>query len=74
MNVLLFGVLADAVGKSEIETEAGDLDSLKKILFTQFPSLKKYSFRIAVNKEISEKNILLKSQDEVALLPPFAGG
>lgn len=74
MNVLLFGVLADVVGKSEIRSDAKDVSSLKENMFHDFPQLKKYKFQIAVNKERVENNISLNDNDEIALLPPFAGG
>jgi len=74
MKVLLFGVLADVVGKPVIESEASELDDLKKNLLSEFPELKKYKFQFAVNKEKVEKNISLNAEDEIALLPPFAGG
>ena len=74
MNVLLFGMLAEVTGKSEIKSNAKDVNSLKENLFNEFPKLKKYKFQIAVNKEKTENNISLSDDDEVALLPPFAGG
>ena len=74
MNVLLFGVLAEVVGKPILKIQATDLDSLNKNLLIDFPKLKNYKFQVAVNKQKVEKNILLKDDDEIALLPPFAGG
>jgi len=74
MKILFFGVLADVTGKTGIEMEADDLDSLKKNLSFEFPELNQYRFQWAVNKEKVEKNTLLNSNDEIALLPPFAGG
>ena len=75
MKVLLFGVLADAVGKSVIETEAApDIENLRAKLKTEFPLLNDYSFQIAVNKEKATNNISLNNDDEIALLPPYAGG
>ena len=74
MNVLLFGVLADVTGKSEVEIKAMDTDSLKKDLLIQFPMLNQYRFQLAVNKEKIRNNVALSEADEVALLPPFAGG
>jgi molybdopterin synthase sulfur carrier subunit len=74
MDVLLFGVLTDVVGKQKLELKANDIDSLKKILMEKFPALQKYKFQFAVNREKTEENILLNEEDVVALLPPFAGG
>jgi molybdopterin converting factor small subunit len=74
MKILFFGVLADVTGKSMIEMEADDLDSLKRNLSVKFPELNQYRFQWAVNREKVEKNKWLNSSDEIALLPPFAGG
>lgn len=74
MNVLLFGVLTDVIGKSKINIEAKDIDSLKNKLFREFPDLNKYKFQFAVNKEKVDTNVLLNDTDEIALLPPYAGG
>ena len=51
-----------------------DTDMLRKRIISVFPVLKKHPFVIAVNKKIVKENQLLKPDDEVALLPPFAGG
>ena len=74
MNVLLFGVLTDVVGQSKLKMKANDIDSLKIILLNEFPEFANYKFQFAVNKEKVEQNIPLCEGDEVALLPPFAGG
>ena len=74
MNVLLFGVLADVTGTSEMNMKAMDTDSLKKELLSRFPMLSQYRFQFAVNKEQIRNNVSLSEADEVALLPPFAGG
>jgi molybdopterin synthase sulfur carrier subunit len=74
MDVLLFGVLTDVVGKQKLELKANDIGSLKIMLLEKFPALQKYKFQFAVNREKTEENILLNEEDVVALLPPFAGG
>ena len=75
MKVLLFGVLADVVGKSFIEMEeAIDVETMRKNILSKYSLLNNHNFIIAVNKEKVETNISLNSGDEIALLPPFAGG
>ena len=75
MKVLLFGMLAENIGTQEIEIDSmSDLDSLRNYLVERFPSLKNRQFIIAVNKQKADKNIKLKLGDEIALIPPFAGG
>jgi molybdopterin synthase sulfur carrier subunit len=75
MKVLLFGVLADVAGESIIEIEiVNDVETMKQNVLSKFPLLNNYNFMIAINKEKIEGNIILKYEDEIALLPPFAGG
>jgi molybdopterin converting factor small subunit len=74
MNILLFGVLADVAGKRSIDMKADDMNSLKGNLLNLYPDLANYKFQFAVNREKIEGNILLNDSDEIALLPPFAGG
>ena len=74
VRVLLFGPVADLLGKAEeIFENQTDLSSLKETVFKKFPQLKNLTFRIAVNQELKE-NAALKDGDEIALLPPFSGG
>ena len=75
IRVKLFGLLADTVGKSELLIEnANDTDSLKKQMLLDYPNLANKSFIVAVRKQIAKYNQKLEVGDEVALLPPFAGG
>ena len=75
IRVKLFGLLADAAGKSELQIEnASDTDSLKKQMLLDYPNLADKSFIVAVRKRIIGNNQKLETGDEVALLPPFAGG
>ena len=48
--------------------------TLEQILLKKYPELKKSNFQLAVNQQIADAEIALKNGDEVALLPPFAGG
>jgi len=75
VRVLLFGVLAEEAGRQELEIDnTGSIDSLKQHLLTQYPSFGDYKFNISVNHTLVRGNKELAEGDEVALLPPFAGG
>ncbi|MBI4946410.1 MAG: MoaD/ThiS family protein [Bacteroidetes bacterium] len=75
IQVKLFGLLVDIVGKTEIDiTSINDTDSLKKKMLNDFPKLKGQSFVIVVSKQMVKGNQTLKPGDVAALLPPFAGG
>ena len=74
-NVLLFGMLADEIKQSTIEIEnAFDTDSLLSKLKAFHPVFKDATFAIAVNMELVNGNASIFENDEIALLPPFAGG
>lgn len=75
IKVLLFGILAEDSGKQTLQVN--DIDNtlaLTEHLMTQYPSFAKYKFRISVNQNLIDGNKKLNDGDEVALLPPFAGG
>ena len=75
INVLLFGSLAEAVGRSQLQIKnVLDTETLKSKLLGEFPKLEKYKFVIAVCKHVVKANTILHEGDTVALLPPFAGG
>lgn len=73
--VKFFGLVAEAAGSSSAElTDVADSNSLIKKLNNDYPKLNNCQYSFAVNKIIATENINLKDGDEVALLPPFAGG
>lgn len=76
VTVKYFGVIAESAGKSEEVLELEQGLSAKELKDQQ---IKKYqisdaaSLQIAVNQNLN-KEVELKDGDEVAFLPPFAGG
>lgn len=75
IRVLFFGQIADITGKDNLEISNVETSNELKLRLCQlYPSLKEYTFSIAVNEEIVQANAALKDGDIVALLPPFSGG
>lgn len=76
IQVLLFGILAEASGKSSLQIKDKDrLSDLQEAVLEQYPEIGKYKYRLAVNGSLQETTDLqLSDRDEVAFLPPFAGG
>jgi len=75
IKVLLFGILAEEAGKDTITAEdLKTIDELDAYIKSEYPSFKNYKYRVSVNQELVSSNEKLKDGDEVALLPPFAGG
>ncbi|HJN63568.1 MAG TPA: MoaD/ThiS family protein [Flavobacteriales bacterium] len=75
IKVLFFGSLEDVVGVKEKDfSDINATDSLFKILNKNYPKLNEKTFQVAVNQQIINTNTTLNNGDEIALLPPFAGG
>ncbi len=75
MKVLFFGRFKDITGTGEVEVEGfKNLSDLKAYLFEKYPKLRGETFAIAVNFEIVHSDVELNDNDEIALLPPIAGG
>ncbi len=75
VKVLFFGVLADVAGTSVRHYgDVGSTDRLMIRIQDDFPEFIHYNFRTSVNREIVNGDVLLNDGDEVAFMPPFAGG
>lgn len=75
ISVLFFGVTAEITGTHRKHyRNVQELSDLKKRVEDDFPEIVHHTFRIAVNGEIVNEEPELKEGDEIAYLPPFAGG
>jgi molybdopterin synthase sulfur carrier subunit len=75
MKVLFFGRLKESIGLDQVEVQGvKSVNELKRYLNENFPVLREEIFAIAVNYEIINDDIFLKEEDEIALIPPIAGG
>lgn len=75
VKVLFFGVLAEVAG-TDCKHYHGirSIGELKLRIEDDFPELEHYNFRISLNNDIIDDDPILSENDEVGLLPPFAGG
>ena len=74
MRVLLFGLIAEKANTSVIEVEASSTFALKRSLASRIEGLESMSFALAVDRRIVNEDLPLTGSEEIALLPPFAGG
>ncbi len=81
VKIRFFAVLKKIVGKEEVvlDVEKGTtLEQLINRLERDLPPLqqvmKEGKVLISVNQEVVPKECLIQNGDEVAFLPPFAGG
>lgn len=77
ITVNYFGNIAEAT-QSDSETldqKSMSLEDLLDLLDSKY-DLRKFQFQVAVNRKIIPKHqvMTISDSDEVALLPPFAGG
>lgn len=77
IQVKYFGMLVEVTTYSEEVwslNQATSVAQFKLDLLEKYPLLLEKKFKIAINKKIVNDASLIKSGDELALLPPFAGG
>ena len=81
MNIRLkyFGMVSESTGVNEenikVDQETPFTTSkLNVLLKNKYPKLKELNFKFAVNQNMATESHTLQENDEVALLPPFAGG
>jgi sulfur-carrier protein len=75
IRILFFGVLAEVTGTSfSVYEGVSSFGNMKQRLIDEHPELLHYNYRIAVNNCLAGDEAVLHDNDEVALLPPFAGG
>ena len=78
MKVILFGIVQDLIGKSEINFDlegCKNIECLQEKLMIRFPQLKDLNkFAFAVNESYAQLNTEIKETDVLAIIPPVSGG
>jgi len=76
VTIKYFGAIEEVTGiaRESVSLDSSDsLEAIKQQLLSKYPGLEQLSFQIAVNQSLAD-SATLKNGDEVAFLPPFAGG
>lgn len=74
MEVLLFGMIAEKAGASKLDAMAASTAELRRSLEERIEGLRDMSYALAVDRRIVNGDLPLTGSEEIALLPPFAGG
>ncbi len=74
MEILLFGAIAEKAGASTVQVQATSLDALRTALVAHIPGLDRMRYAIAVDRQVVTDDRALSGHEEIAVLPPFAGG
>lgn len=73
-----FGLIADITSKKEeqivLDVSNVTIAFLKSKMEVTYPDLKTTTYSVAVNQVIAGVDVILRENDEIAFLPPFAGG
>lgn len=77
VTIKYFGVIAEAAGATtetvDLTETGSSVDELRSYCLKKYGAIGDLSFQIAVNQNLNSSEAL-KDGDEVAFLPPFAGG
>lgn len=78
VQVLLFGISKELVGSQKIHIEISDgatIADFKKELISRYSALMEInSFALALNSCYATDEMQIKSNDEIAIIPPVSGG
>lgn len=77
VRVLLFASWADAFGSPSVDLDLADGSTAADVvaaLRTRVPHASLPRPSIAINRSIAPRNALVRAGDEVAVIPPVAGG
>ncbi len=75
ITLLFFGSLSDILENQDFELEENStLATLIDKLSINQPLLNGYKYKVAINQKMIEDEVELREGDEIAFLPPFAGG
>jgi len=76
LRLKYFGMIAEAIGINDesVEISGDSITDLDTVLKNNYPKLNSLNYSFAVNQTMTNDDVIIKENDEVALLPPFAGG
>ena len=70
----MFGFIAERAGTDVLTLDAGSVHALRRMLEARIDGITGSNFAIAVDRRIIHDDIALTGHEEIAVLPPFAGG
>jgi molybdopterin synthase sulfur carrier subunit len=75
IRVLFFGVLAEVAQTGFMRySNVHSFDDLRLRIEDDFPEMAHYNYVISINNELVNDNPVINDGDEIAFMPPFAGG
>lgn len=71
---MLFGMIAEKAGAATIDIAATSTHALKRTAEERIPGLAAMSYALAMDRRLVHEDVPLTGSEEIALVPPFAGG
>ena len=77
ITIKYFGMLVEITNTTQ-ETysleQDSELEKIEQDILVKYPKIQHITYNVAVNQKIVDRKHLVKNGDELAFLPPFAGG
>jgi len=77
LQIHFFGMIAETLKKEQLiidNYQGNTLGDVEEMLKDNFPELGGFTYKLALNKKMVNKETALEKENEIAVLPPFAGG
>lgn len=75
IQIISFGKISEFINNQDIDVKGvSNTDELKLYLEQSFPDLVGMKYKLALNKNLVQKNIEIQDKDTIAIMPPFSGG
>jgi len=75
LKIKLYGYLADDIGEVLETDPLNTLGDLLSYIEERYPDLSRKQFSVAINRAVeNDLQKIISCSDELAFLPPFAGG
>ena len=75
IEIISFGKVAEFIKNQQLDvSNIADTDALKQYLENRFPDLAGIKYKLALNKNMVQRNTALQNRDTLAIMPPFSGG
>jgi len=75
IKILLYGILAEKANTKEFTlSDIPSLGKLKEEILKAHPVFSDLKYYLFINHKASTEDAILVDGDEIALIPPFAGG
>ena len=74
IHIKSYGRMQEFIKSGVTNVDAVNTEQLMKLFSANSPGFENVLYRIAINNKVIDGNSPISENDEIGLLPPFAGG